>query len=65
MDLEDPLWNLYEHVRRYETPAGIALAEPFLTLPSKRDFPSYYEVIEQPISMNEVMDETFTQHLPM
>lgn len=54
IDSEDPLWILYEHVRKYETPSGISLTEPFLTLPSKRDFPGYYDVIDNPISLNEV-----------
>ena len=51
---DDPMWVLYNKVRQYETPAGIRLAEPFMTLPSKREFPDYYEIVKDPISLNQV-----------
>ena len=54
VDDEDPLWALYSHVRNYETPSGLKLYEPFLTLPSKRELPDYYEVIDEPISLNQI-----------
>ncbi len=41
-------------MRRHETPSGICLAEPFKTLPSKRELPDYYAVVEEPISLNQV-----------
>ncbi len=49
---DDPLWQLYNHVRRYETASGFLLSAPFKTLPSKRELPDYYDVIEEPISLN-------------
>ena len=55
VDLEDPMWALYAHVKSYETPAGIKLSEPFLTLPSKRELPDYYDTIKEPISLNQVL----------
>ena len=54
IDSENPLWALYSHVRHYETPSGISLSGPFLTLPSKREFPDYYEQVEDPISLNQI-----------
>ena len=54
MDEEDPLWALYLHIRNFETPSGVKLYEPFLNLPSKRELPDYYEVIDEPISLNEI-----------
>ena len=52
-DPNDPLWSLYSKVRYFETPSGIRLSEPFLTLPSKREFPDYYELVHNPISLNQ------------
>lgn len=50
----DPLWQLYAYARRYETPSGVKLYEPFLTLPSKRELPDYYLAIAEPISLNQI-----------
>ncbi|XP_059081440.1 protein polybromo-1-like isoform X3 [Tigriopus californicus] len=54
IDYDDPLWALYGHVRYFETPSGVKLGEPFLNLPSKRELPDYYEVISQPMSLNQI-----------
>ncbi len=51
---DDPLWQLYYHVKRYETSSGCLLSGPFKTLPSKRELPDYYDVIENPISLNKI-----------
>ena len=53
-DVEDPLWALYHHVRHYKSSSGICYAEPFLQLPSKREFADYYITIGDPISLNEI-----------
>ena len=53
-DTEDPLWALYHHVRHFKTSAGLYYAEPFLQLPSKREFADYYLTIGDPISLNEI-----------
>ena len=55
IDTDDPMWALYAKVRNYETPSGVSLAEPFLTLPSKREYPDYYDAVEDPISLNQVI----------
>ena len=52
IDKEDPLWALFSFIRYYKTNKGDALAEPFLSLPSKRELPDYYQSIAQPISLN-------------
>jgi protein polybromo-1 len=52
MESDDPLWALYSYVRHYETPSGVKLYEPFLTLPSKRELPDYFVAIPDPISLN-------------
>ena len=52
MESDDPLWMLYSHVRYFQTPSGVYLAEPFLRLPSKRELPDYYDSIVEPISLN-------------
>ena len=51
-NINDPLWILYNYIRNYSTPSGVNLAEPFLSLPSKRELPDYYQVIMEPISLN-------------
>ena len=50
----DPLWQLYSYTRHYETPSGVKLFEPFLTLPSKRELPDYFLAIAEPISLNQI-----------
>jgi len=35
-------------------PTGVPLSRPFLKLPSRRDFPEYYKMIKQPLSMNQI-----------
>jgi len=50
----DPLWKLYSAVRNYTTERGVEIAEVFLSLPSKRELPDYYQTISQPISLNQI-----------
>ena len=52
IDKEDPLWALFSFIRYYKTNSGNSLAEPFLSLPSKRELPDYYVTIPNPISLN-------------
>ena len=53
-DKEDPLGALFSAIRYCKTASGNNLAEPFLTLPSKRELPDYYETIKNPISLNAI-----------
>jgi len=41
----DPKWVLYWRVRNYEVLNGVALCEPFLELPSRREYPDYYDEV--------------------
>ena len=52
IDKEDPLWSLFGAIRYFKTTGGSPIAEPFLTLPSKRELPDYYKTIDNPISLN-------------
>ena len=54
IETDDPMWVLYNAVRYYKSPGGNELAEPFITLPSKRELPDYYITIPEPISLNMV-----------
>jgi protein polybromo-1 len=46
------LWALFSSVRYHKTGSGNPVAEPFLTLPSKRELPAYYDSISNPMSFN-------------
>ena len=52
IDKHNPFWAMFSLIRYYKTNSGNALAEPFLTLPSKRELPDYYVTIKDPISLN-------------
>ncbi|CAH1119196.1 unnamed protein product [Phaedon cochleariae] len=53
--LERTLKNLYEAIRYYREPKeNRQLSQIFMKLPSKIDYPDYYEVISQPIDMEKI-----------
>ncbi|XP_063071885.1 protein polybromo-1 isoform X2 [Engraulis encrasicolus] len=54
LDLTSPVFQIYEAVRGGRTSQGIMLAEPFLQLPSRKDYPDYYQQINQPISLQQI-----------
>ena len=43
---------MFGAIRYFKTTGGSPIAEPFLTLPSKRELPDYYKTIDNPISLN-------------
>ncbi|XP_033746616.1 protein polybromo-1-like isoform X8 [Pecten maximus] len=45
------LWTIYKTVHDYSDTDGRPLRMIFMELPSKRDYPDYYQVILQPIDM--------------
>ncbi|XP_072328774.1 protein polybromo-1 isoform X8 [Scyliorhinus torazame] len=51
VDVTSPLYQLFELVRSYRNSQGQLLAEPFFRLPSKKDYPDYYQQIKQPMSL--------------
>lgn len=54
MDLNNPVFQLYEAVRGARNSQGQLLSEPFLQLPSRKDFPDYYQQASQPISLQHI-----------
>lgn len=54
MDMSNPIFQLYEAVRGARNSQGQLIAEPFLQLPSKKDYPDYYQQISQPICLHQI-----------
>lgn len=54
MDMTNPIFQLYEAVRGARNSQGQLIAEPFLQLPSKKDYPDYYQQISQPICLHQI-----------
>ena len=44
MDMSNPIFQLYEAVRGGRNSQGQLISEPFLQLPSRKDYPDYYKV---------------------
>lgn len=45
---------------RYRSSDGIQLIGPFMEKPSRKDYPDYYEVIEQPMDMRTINEKIKT-----
>ncbi|XP_048403261.1 protein polybromo-1 isoform X5 [Stegostoma tigrinum] len=54
VDVTSPLYQLFEVVRSYRNSQGQLLAEPFFRLPSKKDYPDYYQQIKNPMSLHQI-----------
>ncbi|XP_041944369.1 protein polybromo-1 isoform X6 [Alosa sapidissima] len=54
MDISNPIFQLYEAVRGGRNSQGQLIAEPFFQLPSRKDYPDYYQQISQPISFQQI-----------
>uniref|UniRef100_A0A8C4NV17 Protein polybromo-1 n=1 Tax=Dicentrarchus labrax TaxID=13489 RepID=A0A8C4NV17_DICLA len=52
MDMSNPIFQLYEAVRGARNSQGQLISEPFLQLPSRKDYPDYYHQITQPICLH-------------
>ncbi|KAI1724874.1 bromodomain-containing protein [Ditylenchus destructor] len=52
--LTEMLQKLYQTLVTYRTSDGRELAYPFIQLPSRRELPDYYEVIEKPMDLNRI-----------
>lgn len=50
----DPILLLYQTVRGARSVSGQLLAEPFLQLPSRREYPDYYQQIKNPVSLQQI-----------
>uniref|UniRef100_A0A3B3C4U6 Protein polybromo-1 n=1 Tax=Oryzias melastigma TaxID=30732 RepID=A0A3B3C4U6_ORYME len=54
MDMSNPIFQLYEAVRGARNSQGQLISEPFLQLPSRKDYPDYYQQISQPICLQHI-----------
>ncbi|XP_072928806.1 protein polybromo-1 isoform X4 [Hemitrygon akajei] len=51
VDVTSPIYQLFEAVKNHRNSQGQLLAQPFLRLPSKKDYPDYYQQIKHPMSL--------------
>ncbi|XP_054586619.2 polybromo 1, like isoform X2 [Nothobranchius furzeri] len=54
MEMSNPIFQLYEAVRGARNSQGQVFSEPFQQLPSRREYPDYYQQIKQPISLTQI-----------
>ncbi|KAI1698130.1 bromodomain-containing protein [Ditylenchus destructor] len=52
--LVETLQKYYQTLVAYKTSDGRELADAFIQLPSRRELPDYYEVIEKPMDLNRI-----------
>ncbi|KAM3878342.1 protein polybromo-1-like [Diretmus argenteus] len=57
MDMSNPIFQLYEAVRGGRNSQGLLISEPFLQLPSRKDYPDYYQQISQPICLYQIRNK--------
>lgn len=63
MDMTNPIFQLYEAVRGARNSQGQLISEPFLQLPSRKDYPDYYHQISQPICLHQIKYEPHSVHM--
>jgi len=52
--LQDKISYLIQSIKTYTNRHGRTLSTAFLTLPSKIDYPDYYEIIQKPIDLKRI-----------
>ncbi|XP_064422186.1 protein polybromo-1 isoform X1 [Latimeria chalumnae] len=57
MDIASPIYQLYETVRNFRNNRGLVISEPFYRLPSKKEYPDYYQQIKHPISLQQIRNK--------
>nr|XP_046166009.1 protein polybromo-1-like isoform X2 [Oncorhynchus gorbuscha] len=57
MDMGNPVFQLYEAVRGVRNSQGPLLSEPFLQLPSRKEYPDYYQQIKHPIALQQIREK--------
>lgn len=57
MEMSNPIFQLYEAVRGARNNQGQMFSEPFQQLPSRREYPDYYQQIKQPTSLQQIRQE--------
>jgi protein polybromo-1 len=58
--LNDKLNNLIQTIKTYSDSQGRILSTPFLALPSKIDYPDYYEIIQRPIDFKRIESRQYS-----
>ncbi|XP_054639647.1 polybromo 1, like [Dunckerocampus dactyliophorus] len=54
IEMSNPIFQLYEAVRGARNSQGQLFSEPFQNLPSRREYPDYYQQIKQAISLQQI-----------
>ncbi|XP_074547684.1 polybromo 1, like isoform X2 [Halichoeres trimaculatus] len=54
MEMSNPIFQLYEAVRGARNNQGQVFSEPFQQLPSRREYPDYFQQIKQPIALQQI-----------
>ncbi|XP_032406139.1 protein polybromo-1-like isoform X2 [Xiphophorus hellerii] len=57
IDMSNPIFQLYEAVRGARNSQGQLISEPFLQLPSRKDYPDYYQQINQPVCLHQIKNK--------
>ncbi|XP_077428953.1 protein polybromo-1-like isoform X3 [Vanacampus margaritifer] len=57
IDMSNPIFQLYEAVRGARNNQGLLISEPFLELPSRKDYPDYYLQITQPLCLFQIKNK--------
>ncbi|TDH13942.1 hypothetical protein EPR50_G00038520 [Perca flavescens] len=54
MEMSNPIFQLFEAVRGARNNQGQVFSEPFQHLPSRREYPDYFQQIKQPIALQQI-----------
>ncbi|XP_057701945.1 polybromo 1, like isoform X1 [Corythoichthys intestinalis] len=54
MEMSNPIFQLYEAVRGARNSQGQLFSEPFQSLPSRREYPDYYQQIKQTMCLQQI-----------
>ncbi|XP_029286722.1 polybromo 1, like isoform X1 [Cottoperca gobio] len=54
MEMSNPIFQLYEAVRGARNNQGQVFSEPFQHLPSRREYPDYFQQIKLPIALQQI-----------
>ena len=49
-------WQVADDIDN-DSPDGFLIAEPFVTLPNREEYPDYYQIIKRPLSLEEIVDK--------
>ena len=58
--LQEKIHHLIQSIKNFTNRDGRILSTPFLTLPSKTDYPDYYEIISRPIDLKRIEMRSYT-----